>query len=72
MLGQRGVEVSMAGFIHDPLGIVNLIADNLRDRCQTDFPVIKDCQGYLAYTRRVVSGWLKQCEAGRIPALLGE
>ncbi len=32
----------MAGFIHDPLGIVNLIADNLRDRYQTGFPVIKE------------------------------
>ncbi|HED12294.1 MAG TPA: hypothetical protein ENI62_01315 [Gammaproteobacteria bacterium] len=42
MPGQRGVEVTMAGFIHDPLGIVNLIADNLRDRYQTGFPVIKE------------------------------
>ena len=32
----------MASFIHDPLGIVNLIADNLRDRHQTGFPVINE------------------------------
>lgn len=32
----------MAGFIQDPIQFVNLIADNLRDRYQTGFPVLKE------------------------------
>lgn len=32
----------MAGFIHDPLQIINLIADNLRDRYKSGFPVLKE------------------------------
>jgi hypothetical protein len=32
----------MAGYIHDPLQIINLIADNLRDRYQSGFPVLKE------------------------------
>ncbi len=32
----------MGGYIHDPLQIINLIADNLRDRYQSGFPVLKE------------------------------
>jgi hypothetical protein len=32
----------MAGYIHDPLQIINLIADNLRDRYKSGFPVLKE------------------------------
>lgn len=32
----------MAGFIQDPIQFINLIADNLRDRYQTGFPVLKE------------------------------
>ncbi|MBT4131845.1 MAG: hypothetical protein HOE44_14135 [Candidatus Marinimicrobia bacterium] len=32
----------MAGFIQDPIQFVNLIADNLRDRYQTGFPILKE------------------------------
>lgn len=32
----------MAGFTQDPIQFVNLIADNLRDRYQTGFPVLKE------------------------------
>jgi len=32
----------MAGYIQDPLQIINLIADNLRDRYQSGFPVLKE------------------------------
>ena len=32
----------MGGYIHDPLQIINLIADNIRDRYKTDFSVIKE------------------------------
>jgi len=32
----------MAGYIHDPLQIINLITDNLRDRYKSGFPVLKE------------------------------
>jgi len=32
----------MSGYIHDPLQIINLIADNIRDRYKTGFSVIKE------------------------------
>jgi hypothetical protein len=32
----------MAGYIQDPLQIINLIADNLRDRYKSGFPVLKE------------------------------
>ena len=32
----------MAGYIHDPLQIINIIADNLRDRYKSGFPVLKE------------------------------
>ena len=32
----------MAGFIQDPIQFINLIADNLRDRYQSGFPVLKE------------------------------
>ncbi|OGQ97879.1 MAG: hypothetical protein A2505_03060 [Deltaproteobacteria bacterium RIFOXYD12_FULL_55_16] len=32
----------MAGFIQDPLQTINLIADNLRDRYKSGFPVLKE------------------------------
>ena len=32
----------MSGYIHDPLQIINLIADNIRDRYRTGFSVIKE------------------------------
>jgi len=32
----------MTGYLHDPLQIINLIADNLRDRYKSGFPVIKE------------------------------
>lgn len=32
----------MKGYIHDPLQIINLIADNIRDRYKTGFSVIKE------------------------------
>ncbi|WP_419655991.1 hypothetical protein Dvar_51010 [Desulfosarcina variabilis str. Montpellier] len=32
----------MSGYIHDPLQIINLIADNLRDRYKSGFPVLKE------------------------------
>lgn len=32
----------MTGFIHDPIQFINLIADNLRDRYQSGFPVLKE------------------------------
>ncbi|MBU2964928.1 hypothetical protein Q4508_15225 [Amphritea sp. 2_MG-2023] len=32
----------MSGFIQDPIQFINLIADNLRDRYQTGFPVLKE------------------------------
>lgn len=32
----------MSGYIHDPLQIINLIADNIRDRYKTGFAVIKE------------------------------
>jgi len=32
----------MSGFIYDPIQFINLIADNLRDRYQSGFPVIKE------------------------------
>ena len=32
----------MAGFLHDPLQLINLIADNLRDRYKSGFPVLKE------------------------------
>lgn len=32
----------MSGFIQDPLQIINLIADNLRDRYKSGFPVLKE------------------------------
>jgi len=32
----------MAGYIHDPNAIINLIADNLRDRYKSGFPVLKE------------------------------
>ena len=32
----------MSGFIQDPIQFINLIADNLRDRYQSGFPVIKE------------------------------
>jgi len=32
----------MSGFIQDPLQIINLIADNIRDRYKTGFSVIKE------------------------------
>ncbi|MBF0234979.1 MAG: hypothetical protein HQK65_18375, partial [Desulfamplus sp.] len=32
----------MVGYLHDPLQIINLIADNLRDRYKSGFPVLKE------------------------------
>ncbi len=32
----------MAGYLQDPLQIINLIADNLRDRYESGFPVLKE------------------------------
>lgn len=32
----------MSGFTQDPIQFINLIADNLRDRYQTGFPVMKE------------------------------
>ncbi len=32
----------MAGYIQDPLHIINLITDNLRDRYKSGFPVLKE------------------------------
>lgn len=32
----------MAGFIQDPIQFINLIADNLRDRYQSGFPILKE------------------------------
>lgn len=32
----------MSGYIHDPLQIINLISDNLRDRYKDGFSVIKE------------------------------
>ena len=32
----------MGGYLHDPLADINLIADNLRDRYKSGFPVLKE------------------------------
>jgi len=37
-----GAGDQLTGFRHDPLAVVNLIADNLRDRYSSGFPVFKE------------------------------
>lgn len=32
----------MSGFLHDPLSDIRLVADNLRDRYKSGFPVLKE------------------------------
>lgn len=32
----------MSGFLRDPLGDIQLIADNLRDRYKSGFPILKE------------------------------
>jgi len=53
----------MAGFIHDPIQFINLIADNLRDRCESCF-VLKEL------IQNTDDAQATQLHFGRSPGLL--
>lgn len=56
----------MAGFIQDPLQFINLIADNLRDRYQSGFPVLKEL------VQNTDDSEATELQFGRSPGLSGD